>query len=380
MYVVEILQDHLFIMLYGGVAMMAVLAALYLLLRRSNAIVSDVESPRELRLWAAAFLLTMAASHAWWVVFGQVWLTDDHLVRILTVIALDNMTLVPLIMAVLLRMLQDRKRPLWPVFLATVPTAVTAIVGITTHKPIAEWIMEGYVILVGVVFVGYMTVAVMKYGRWLRDNFADLEHKEVWQSLLAPLCLLPIFYLYAYHEGEFYREYLTQIISIIIIVFIILRVETLRTLVVEKEEEETESAGVVEIGMSRDVADTPSAEAVQDNSDIATLLRNRCEKPLLYLKYDLTLSDLAKAVGIRKDKLSAWFSEQGDTYNAYINHLRIDHFIRLYEEATAARRPFTVFELANQCGYRSYYSFSNAFKQRTGKTITQWTRIFNGEE
>lgn len=379
MYVKEILQDHLFIMLYGAVAMMAVLAALYLLLRRSNAVASDVESPRGLRLWAAAFLTAMAASHAWWVVFGYVWLTDDHLVRILTVIALDNMTLVPLIMAVLLRLLQDRKRPLWPVFLATVPTAVFAIVGITTREPIAEWLMEGYIVLLGVAFIGYMTGAVMKYGRWLRENFADLEHKEVWQSLLAPLALLPVFYLYAYHEGQFYREYLTQIISIIIIVFIIWRVETLRTLVVEKEEE-AEIPDVVETGMPKDTVDTPSAEAVQGDGDIPTLLLNRCEKPQLYLKYDLTLSDLAKAVDISKNKLSAWFSEQGDTYNAYINRLRIDHYIRLYEEATAARRPFTVYELASECGYRSYYSFSNAFKQRTGKSIAQWTRIFNGEE
>lgn len=67
--------------------------------------------------------------------------------------------------------------------------------------------------LVGFVFVVYMVVAVKQYGRWLRDNYADLEHKEVWQSLLAPMCLLPLFYAYAYHGGEIYREYL-KVISI----------------------------------------------------------------------------------------------------------------------------------------------------------------------
>ena len=29
--------------------------------------------------------------------------------------------------------------------------------------------------------------ALMKYGRWLRENFADLEHKEVWQSMVLEI-------------------------------------------------------------------------------------------------------------------------------------------------------------------------------------------------
>lgn len=103
--------DMYFMMLYGGVAMMAIMSCVYLLLRPVNVIVTNVQSPRELRLWAAAFLATMAGSHVWWILLGQVWLTDDQLVRILILIALDNMTLVPLIMATLLRLLQDRRRP-----------------------------------------------------------------------------------------------------------------------------------------------------------------------------------------------------------------------------------------------------------------------------
>ncbi len=32
--------------------------------------------------------------------------------------------------------------------------------------------------------------ALIQYGRWLRENYADLEHKEVWQSLLFLACVL----------------------------------------------------------------------------------------------------------------------------------------------------------------------------------------------
>ena len=45
----EILQDIDFILLYGGVIFLEVAAALYLLLRRSNAIAPEVTSPVRLR-------------------------------------------------------------------------------------------------------------------------------------------------------------------------------------------------------------------------------------------------------------------------------------------------------------------------------------------
>ena len=39
-----------------------------------------------------------------------------------------------------------------------------------------------------------MVRALRLYGRWLRDNYADLEHKEVWQSFIV-LAILLIMYI-----------------------------------------------------------------------------------------------------------------------------------------------------------------------------------------
>ncbi len=58
--------------------------------------------------------------------------------------------------------------------------------------------------------------------------------------------------------------------------------------------------------------------------------------------------------------------------SAYINDLRIRHFVHLYGEAVAAQRFFTVQELASQSGYRNYNTFALAFKQRMGKSVTEW--------
>jgi AraC-like DNA-binding protein len=58
--------------------------------------------------------------------------------------------------------------------------------------------------------------------------------------------------------------------------------------------------------------------------------------------------------------------------NTYINELRINHFIGLYREAVSAGRPVSAKLLAGRSGYRSYSTFSLAFKQYTGFSVTNW--------
>lgn len=365
--------DLYFMMLYGGVAMMAIMSCIYLLFRPVNAITA----PRELRLWAAAFLAAMAGSHVWWVLLGQVWLTDDELVRIFILIALDNMTLVPLVMTMLLRLLQDRRRPLWLIFASVIPTAVLAIIGVTTRQRVIECGMQGYVLVVAVIFFVYMVVAVRQYGRWLRDNFADLEHKEVWQSLLAPLCLLPVFYLYVYHGGDLYREYLTQFVSIIIIIYIIWRIETLQTLEITDADDQEDR------GDSNVMLPVVDVEKGLKNNDAGLyqkteeLLRVYCEQNQLYRQHDLTQQQLATAIGTNRTYLGAYFVERGETYNAYINRLRIEHFTQLYLQKLANGDTVTAKELAIESGYHSYSTFGVAFKQCMGMPVTQWIKGIN---
>ena len=53
----EILQDIFFVIIYGGVMGLSVAEALYLLLRRSNAIAPEVTPPTRLRIWAMVICL-----------------------------------------------------------------------------------------------------------------------------------------------------------------------------------------------------------------------------------------------------------------------------------------------------------------------------------
>ena len=90
------------------------------------------------------------------------------------------------------------------------------------------------------------------------------------------------------------------------------------------------------------------------------------------MQNDLTLAQLANAIGTNRTYLSRHFAQQGISYNAYINSLRIRHFIRLYRKAAADGRAITARELSSESGYRSYSTFSATFKQIMGITVTAW--------
>ena len=226
------LHDVFFIMLYGMAGFFALLACLYLLFRRGNAFVGEeVRSSLRLRRWTASLMAAMAASHVWWYAIGVYWLADDWLVRTITVILLDRMTMVPLVMGVLLALLQDRRRPIWPWLLAQLPVVMDAAVGINERDMFCGFTLPHYWQLgVIVVFVVYYIFAVRQYGRWLLDNYADLERKQVWQSLVFMIVLLVVYIAYTSNAGELMREYLSQVITIVIIVFLLWRVETLQEL------------------------------------------------------------------------------------------------------------------------------------------------------
>jgi len=258
---------------------------------------------------------------------------------------------------VLLRMLQDRHRPLWPVFVAMIPFAVTAIVSLVKRNNDFEWFIEIYSILLALSFTVYFVIAVRQYGRWLHENYADLEHKEVWQSLLLLAFILLVFMAYASNGGALGTEYLAQINTLIIITFILWRVETLQRLDEVEESEAFEES-----------AETSNA------INIGALLEQHCEATGLYLQHDLTLRQLSMAIGTNRTYLSSYFAQQGITYNSYINRLRVEHFMRLYRENRNLSQPVTAATLAQQSGFHSYSTFSIAFKNYTGSTVTAWMK------
>lgn len=345
-----ILKDIFFVILYGGVIMLDTVTALYLLLRRANAIAPEVTSPVRLRRWAALFLMALALSHIFWILYAL----DPSPIKYLTVCGLDILLYIPTIAGILLSMLQDRHRPSWPVLVAMVPVILMVAIGIIRKDEGVQNPLFYYVLFLFVLLMLYMGLSVQRYGRWLKDNYADLEHKEIRLSFLILAVFLLFFLLYSSTTEAPFHLYLLQIDNILIVVLLLWRVESLQQL-----------------------SDTPVQKTSAQPgipSSIGPLLKTHCEDAQLYLQHDLTVSHLAQIIGTNRYYLSQYFAQQGITYNAYINGLRIRHFVRLYHEAVDNHRIVTAQQLAHESGFHSYSTFSATFKQNMGTTVTAWMR------
>ena len=358
----------LLFMLYAAGATVSAIACIYLLLRRGNAFAPDIVTPVRLRRWTATFFAFIALGHFWYLPAAV--LTSSEAIRLTMLVGglLDCITVFPLALIILLCMLQDRKRPLWPICVIIAPLVVGMIISIVNRSEALIPILHIYLLLMGIGIIIYMVYAVRQYGRWLRDNYADLEHKEVWQSFLVLAVILLMFGFYVSGVGGLLYEYIIQICGIALICYLLWRVETLSDLSIHAES----------IPVSEPIEPVEEETDAPDNiDDITPLLQHYCINTKLYLQHDLNVTQLAQSIGSNRTYLGQYFASQDTTYNEYINNLRINHFISLYREAVASLRPFSAKQLANDSGFHSYSTFSLAFKQRMGQSVTAWMRDQN---
>ena len=263
--------------------------------------------------------------------------------------------------------LQDRRRPLWPICVIAAPLVIALALCISRRSNDLLPLVYGYFLLMVAALIIYMTVEVRRYGRWLRDNYADLEHKEVWQSFAVLIVIMFGFSIYIFEIGGPLYEFVIQMIDITLVCYLLWRVETLSDLSINMNETE-EDADTAEPSGDNDTS-------LSIRNHISPLLEQYCERPQLYLQYDISLSELARRIGTNRSYLSKHFAAQGITYNTYINGLRIRHFISLYQEAARTHQPATAQQLAHKSGFRSYSTFSAAFKQLKRVTPTEWMQL-----
>ena len=356
---------------------MCVVLFLYLLLCRGKAIAPDITPPARLRRWTAALFGIMALVHVWWILF-YTYSDDTSSVIYGLLVANDCMVLPPVFVGTLLAMLQDRPRPLWSIIVVMTPCAVIALLQIALPSVDLTTPNKVYGLVLAVAFIVYMVVAVRQYGQWLRDNYADLEHKEVWVSLTLLIGLMLLLMSYEYTDN-YVMNTIAHLIGFPLAGLLLWRVETLSDL---------SSDNSVSPSAQRDnclsecsamppcKAQNPSPEGEASHigqlPPIGQLLAKHCEDAQLYLQTDLTLSQLSAAVGMNRYYLSQYFASQGTSYYEYIHDLRIRHFVARYRELAAAQKPIVAQQLAQESGYHSYSTFSAAFKRRMHKSVTAW--------
>ena len=378
-------QSILFFVLFGVTGVVPLLAALYLLLRPYNTFSADIKPPVRLRRWTAAFFAFTALTHVWWLLFIIFSLDLESLCYQLIVLT-DTMLLLTTIVGTMLSMLQDCRRPMWPVLAAMLPFVGLFGLYFAFPSDLLKLTIMAYLMLLSVAFAVYMVFAIRRYDRWLNDNYADLEHKRVWLSqVVAFLCML-VFVLYEVAE-DMDLIYCLHIVDLVLVFLLLWRVETLPQLDALAVKTYTPSAPdrLVSTASAESafVPDTMPIMATQPEQPMADpisidvdqmeqLLKERCEATRLYLENDLTLQMLAQAMGTNRSYLSQYFSRKSVTYNTYINSLRINYFISRCRELAAAGQDIPIQQLALESGFGSYRTFSRAFLLRTGQSVTAW--------
>ena len=349
-------QAILFFILYGITGVVPLIAALYLLLRRGNAFSPGVTPPVRLRRWTAAFFAVSALAHVWWLLF--LYSGDLNSVTSLLLAMLDRVLLFTTFAGMLLAMLQDRCRSVWPALVAMIP--FVALMGAYMVHPstLLGQITVAYLVLLGLFFAVYMVFVIRRYSRWLDDNYADLENKKVWLIQSVSLGCMLLFVLYIFSVDMFFI-WLMHFVELVLVGLLLWRVETLPQL---------------ELPTQPQTQQPTAAPVTIDLVQIERLLNEHCVDTQLYLQHDLTLQQLALAIGTNRYYLSQYFSCQGITYNTYINNLRINHFISRYQENVAAQKSVGAQQLAQESGFRSYSTFSRAFMLRMGQSVTAWMR------
>ena len=351
----------LYLLLHGAGTAVATVLFLYLLLCRGKAIAPDITPPARLRRWAAALFGIMALVHVWWMLF-YTYLDDTRSVIYGLLVAMDCMALPFVFVGTLLTMLQDRRRPLWPIVVVMTPCAVIAVLQVALPSIDLTTPNKVYGLFLVVGFIIYMVVAVRQYGRWLRDNYADLEHKEVWITFTLLITFVLLLMSYEYTDN-YVMSTIAHLAGFPLAGLLLWRVETLKDL-------STDSLALRPTRRAPDLSKAPSSKGKA--SQIGHLLAKHCEDVQLYLQKDLTLSQLSAAVGVNRYYLSQYFTSQGTSYYEYIHDLRVRHFIARYRELAAAHEPIVAQQLAQESGYHSYSTFSAAFKQRMNMSVTAW--------
>ena len=353
-------QTILFIVFYTITGVVPLMAALYLLLRRGNAFAPDTMPPLRLRRWTAAFFAVTTLAHVWWLLF-YIYSGALHSVAYLVIVMVDCMLLFVTLAGMLLAMLQDRRRPVWPALVALIPFVTLGGAYMAFPSILIEQITAAYLVLLGLLFTVHMIFAIRQYGRWLNDNYADLENKKVWLCQAVALGCMLLFVLYVL-AVDMVLIWFIHIIVLVLVGLLLWRVETLPLL----------AQNTAEPSPNPQPLTPTSTISTIDLEQIDRLLKEHCVATQLYLQHELSLQDLAQAIGTNRSYLSQYFSRKSITYNTYINNLRIDYFIKRYQELTAARQAVVAQELAYESGFSSYRTFSRAFTQRMGQSVTAW--------
>ncbi|WP_261511536.1 helix-turn-helix domain-containing protein [Chryseobacterium paludis] len=111
----------------------------------------------------------------------------------------------------------------------------------------------------------------------------------------------------------------------------------------------------------------PMIEQEKDYSDILSALKESMEKHLLFLEPELSLREMAKAIGYPMGQVSAAINAGfGLNFRAWVNGYRVNEVKKRLDDS--AYKHLSLTGIAFECGFNSEASFYRIFRQYTGNS------------
>ncbi len=221
----------------------------------------------------------------------------------------------------------------------------------------AEWVITGYLIFLWCyawTVVGFGYIKVKRHIRYVRNNFSNIDNIDV--SWLKPVFFFAVVSQLLWLFTSIFSTNITDIayyVSTIVLWLVVLHYSWNFQPIAEKNDEKDALAALK--------AAPPIAEGA---------LEAAVEEQQLFLKKDLTISDLAQVLNTNRTYVSNYFGQvRGQTFYDYINQLRVERAcIPMMKE----HPEYALEYIAGESGFASISTFRRAFTKLTGQTPRQY--------
>ena len=161
------------------------------------------------------------------------------------------------------------------------------------------------------------------------------------------------------------------LLFVVAIVLVIRRFASLRGTKQSREQVETTDSGldcfVVPPRIDED-NEEPAAQSDNATNELMTRVTQLMETQHLYLNPELKITDVADALGVHRNAVSACINAQGCTFSQLVNDYRLKHAKQLLCQTSDMK----ISTVASESGFANESTFFRAFKADTGMTPKEW--------
>lgn len=277
-------------------------------------------------------------------------------------------------------------RPGWFTFrraaqLSSVFILFTIVYAVTDSQAVlsAELIYVGVYCLTVLSVFG---VLVVRYNRFIRNNYSNLERVNLnWLvSVLAVLLLCIVVWTVYLFNHNYIMKSVYYVISLTAWIMLIARSK--KQIEVSFDEEQLEPTASAE-SQPTEVLSTeepaecpaPELETATDNSQLSEQMKAQLNELMLdgeiYLNSRLTLSNLAGELGTNRTYLSNYLNrELNVSFYDYVNSFRVRRACAMI----ASDPDITVHDIVERCGFNSVSTFRRSFSREVGQTYGEFRK------